>query len=162
MLHTTKSRALAKLGKVQETLSEVGKADEEFARARPDDDPAWMRYYDLAQHSGDTGHALYDLAMRGRFAAEAQRRLAAAVEGHTDAYIRARAMSGIKLSSLVMAVGDPQEAITIGEVALEDASHLRSRRAADDLRELHRFAGRRRDQPEVSKLTGHIEEVVII
>ncbi|MFF0458687.1 hypothetical protein, partial [Nocardia africana] len=106
MLHTTKSRALAKLGKVQETLSEVGKADEEFAHARPDDDPAWMRYYDLAQHSGDTGHALYDLAMRGRFAAEAQRRLAAAVEGHTDAYIRARAMSGIKLSSLVMAVGD--------------------------------------------------------
>ncbi|RJO70131.1 XRE family transcriptional regulator [Nocardia panacis] len=157
MLHTTKARALAKLGRVQETLTEIGRADEEFAKARPENDPAWMKYYDLAQHSGDTGHALYDLAMAGQFSGEARIRLSDAVDGHTDAYLRARAISGIKLSSLVMAVGDPQEAAAIGHHALEDAEHLRSRRAADDLRDLYRIASRRIDQPEVANLTGRIE-----
>ncbi|WP_324189228.1 MULTISPECIES: XRE family transcriptional regulator [Nocardia] len=162
MLHTTKARALAKLGRVQDTVTEVGRADDEFARARPDNDPAWMKYYDLAQHSGDTGHALYDLAMGGAFATEARHRLATAVNGHTDAYRRSRAISGIKLSSLVMALGDPQEATTIATRALTDAKGLRSHRAADDLRDLQRFAARRIDQPGVAKLSNRIKGLVAI
>lgn len=162
MLHTTKARALAKLGNVQETLTEIGRADEEFAHARPENDPAWMKYYDLAQHSGDTGHALYDLALRGQFASEAQHRLTSAVNGHTDAYLRSRAISGIKLSSLVMAVGDAQEATAIAHHALEDATHLRSHRAADDLRDLHRLASARADQPVVATLTDRIEGLVTV
>ncbi|MGW4240931.1 XRE family transcriptional regulator [Nocardia sp. NPDC004722] len=162
MLHTTKARAYAKLGQVQNTLTEIGRADDEFAHSSPDNDPAWMKYYDLAQHCGDTGHALYDLAIAGRFASEAQHRLATAVDGHTDAYRRSRAISGIKLSSLIMAVGDPQEAATVADHALDDAIHLRSRRAADDLRDLHRLASARQNQPEVAKLTDRIEGLVAV
>jgi hypothetical protein len=29
-------------------------ADEEFSYAEPANDPDWMRYYDAAQHRGDT------------------------------------------------------------------------------------------------------------
>ncbi|MFE3795753.1 XRE family transcriptional regulator [Nocardia tengchongensis] len=162
MLHTTKARAYAKLGRVQETLTEIGWADDEFARSSPENDPAWMKYYDLAQHSGDTGHALYDLAIRGKFASEARDRLTAAVNGHTDAYRRSRAISGIKLSCLVMAVGDPQEAVSVADHALKDAVHLRSRRAEDDLRDLHGFASTRRSQPEVAQLTDRIEGLVAV
>ncbi|WP_458688768.1 XRE family transcriptional regulator [Nocardia tengchongensis] len=162
MLHTTMARAYAKLGQVQETLTEIGRADDEFAQSRPENDPAWMKYYDLAQHSGDTGHALYDLAIAGKFASEAHDRLATAVSGHTDAYRRSRAISGIKLSSLVMAVGDPQEAASVADHALKDAKHLRSRRAADDLRNLHRLASTHQNRPEIAKLTTCIEGLVAV
>ncbi|WP_329405419.1 XRE family transcriptional regulator [Nocardia vinacea] len=156
MLHTTQARALAKLGRVQDTLAEVGKADEAFAQSQPQNDPSWMAYYDHAQHSGDTGHALYDLAIKGQFATDARNRLAAAVEGHSDAYLRSRAISGTKLASLVMAVGDPSEAASIGQRALVDASHLRSRRAADDLRELRRLSHIHSGQLGVPELSERI------
>jgi ribosomal-protein-alanine N-acetyltransferase len=57
--------AFAKLGQVQKALSAIGDADDAFAHAQPEKDPPWMRYYDSAQHNGDTGHAMYDLALAG-------------------------------------------------------------------------------------------------
>jgi hypothetical protein len=55
-------------------------ADEEFAHASPANDPAWMMYYDAAQHSGDTGHSLYDSALCGRFVTDARERLRACLK----------------------------------------------------------------------------------
>ncbi|MFD7161169.1 hypothetical protein ACFV9C_41750 [Kribbella sp. NPDC059898] len=124
---------------MQETLRTVGLADEQFAHADRAKDPDWMHYYDRAQHLGNTGHALWDLAVpEGEAEQEAASRLASAVAGHTETYVRSRAMSGIKQASLCMTVGDPQEAAVIGARALKDAQSLRSRRAADDLRDLDR------------------------
>jgi hypothetical protein len=140
MLHSARARALAKLGQVQATLDAVGAADEAFAAATPETDPPWMAYYGAAQHQGDTGHALFDLGMSGYRPEQAASRLVAAVQAHTDAYARSRAISGTKLASLTMTCGDPQEAVAIGSRALDDAGRVRSRRAADDLRELDSLA----------------------
>lgn len=136
MLHTARARALAKLGRVEETLAAIGMADAEFSHADARVDPPWMAYYDDAQHAGDTGHALWDLGVNGRFAERARHRLAAAVAGHTDDYARSRAISGIKLASLVAVTGDPAEAAALGVQALDDFGAVRSRRASDDLQEL--------------------------
>lgn len=160
MLHTTRARALAKMGRVQDTMAAVGSADDEFDHASPSNDPAWMAYYDHAQHAGDTGHALFDLAIAGRFIHEARTRLAIAVDGHTDRYVRSRAISATKLATLVMTVGDPVEAAHIGQRALTEAGHLRSRRATDDLRDLQRIATQRADQPEVAELSTRIDELL--
>ncbi|MBB6569620.1 XRE family transcriptional regulator [Kribbella sandramycini] len=153
MLLAARARALAKMGRAEETLRTVGLADEQFTRADPANDPDWMRYYDQAQHLGDTGHALWDLAVRqGEAKQEAASRLASAVAGHTETYVRSRAMSGIKLASLTMTVGDPQEAAVIGAQALKDAQSLRSRRAADDLRDLAHRASVHEPVAEVAEL----------
>ncbi len=77
MLLSARARALAKLRRTQDTLSAIGMADEEFSHAVPENDPDWMRYYDTAQHRGDTGHALWDIAMTGQFVTEATGRLGA-------------------------------------------------------------------------------------
>ncbi|XVS61984.1 helix-turn-helix transcriptional regulator [Actinosynnema sp. CA-299493] len=161
MLHTGRARALAKLARMQETASAVGAADEEFGHSRPDDDPPWMRYYDTAQHAGDTGHALWDTAVRGHFYAEARDRLASAVTGHGDEFARARAISQTKLASLVMAVGDPAEAAVLGSLALDWAGTVKSRRAADDLRDLHRFALVHDNVTEVAELRHRIGTAVV-
>lgn len=161
MLHAARARALAKLHRIEEAVRAVGHADDEFAHASPGNDPPWMAYYDAAQHSGDTGHALFDVALDGRFVGEARSRLETAVAGHTDAFVRSRAISGIKLASLTMATGDPLEAATFGQAALVDAGHLRSRRAADDLRELRMFAQPRAQTTEVEELRARIDSTLV-
>ncbi|WP_228708253.1 XRE family transcriptional regulator [Amycolatopsis keratiniphila] len=156
MLLTARARALAKLHRVSDAVTTVGLADEQFANASPDNDPVWMRYYDKAQHAGDTGHALFDLAVDGRFVGEARDRLALAVAGHSQPYARSRAISGIKLASLTMRAGDPVEAAQIGARALQEAGTITSRRAADDLRELRTFAQDHRRVSEVAELQSGI------
>jgi hypothetical protein len=161
MLFTGRARAHAKLGRAPETLRAVGMADHEFSSASAVNDPAWMAYYDYAQHSGDTGHAMFDLAASdGRYAAEAASRLAAAVKGHGPAYARSRTLSQAKLASLTMMSGDPQEAAVIGGVALDAMGAIHSRRVADEIRELDRFATRHRSVHEVIQLRKRIGQAV--
>jgi hypothetical protein len=160
MLYAGRARAFGKLGQVQQTLAAVGHADEAFARASPGDDPPWMTYYDQAQHYGDTAHALFDLAIHDVPNTEAALRLAEAVRSHSHAYARSRAFSGAKLASLLMATGDPREASPIGQRAIDDAGRVRSRRAADTLRELRRLAGCHADLPEVADLRERITQLV--
>lgn len=161
MLHSARARALAKLHRPDEAVRAVGQADDEFAHASPHNDPPWMAYYDAAQHSGDTGHALFDVALDGRFVSEARHRLEAAVSGHSAAFVRSRAISGIKLASLTMATGDPGEAVAFGRSALADAGRLRSRRAADDLRELRMFAQPHSQETEVEDLQACIDSRLV-
>jgi transcriptional regulator with XRE-family HTH domain len=161
MLHVAHARALAKMGRVGETLRAVGAADDEFAHRHPSSDAPWMAYYDAAQHNGDSGHALFDLAVIGRSREEARTRLATAVAGHGPAYARSRAIAQTKLASLTMITGDPIEAATLGGEAVDTAGTLRSRRAADDLRELGRYAGRHPKVAEVVELRQRIRKTVL-
>lgn len=128
MLHTAVARAHGRLGDVDATLRAIGDADEAFAHADPANDMPWMAYYDHAQHCGDTGHALAELAVHGVRVEDTTRRLAAAVAEHTDAYIRSRAISGFKLAALTMHTGDPDEAVQIARTAASDAAGVRSQR----------------------------------
>ena len=139
MLHTGRARSLAKMHREAESLEAVGLADASFEHSRPDEDPPWMAYYDEAQHNGDTAHALWDLEILGR-PTEARTRLAAAVAGHSPRFTRSKAIARTKLASLLMATDDPVEAAVVGRAAIADAGSVRSRRLADDLRDLSRFA----------------------
>ncbi|MEV1249897.1 hypothetical protein [Nonomuraea sp. NPDC049750] len=178
MLRSAQARAFAKLGRAQEAWRAVEDADTEFDRIRPSEEKPWMRYYDAAQHSGDTGHALFDLVIDGmivgkptdgkpvgetvneRYLGEASMRLTNAVTGHSAAYVRSRAISGIKLASLTMATGDPEEAASIGGRAVTDAGTVRSRRAQDDMKELAGFALPHKSRTPVAVLRHRIREAV--
>ncbi|MGH3621708.1 MAG: hypothetical protein ACRDQ5_07950 [Sciscionella sp.] len=65
---STRARALAKLRRVEETMTAIGRADGEMAHASSANDPT---AYDAIKHAGTTGDALYDLALGGRFVTEA-------------------------------------------------------------------------------------------
>ncbi|MEU1306104.1 MULTISPECIES: helix-turn-helix domain-containing protein [Streptomyces] len=157
MMHSARARAFGKLHDVQGTLAAVGAADDAFAHSNPAEDPGWMHYYDDAQHHGDTAHALFDLSIHAnQDPGRATQRFATAVAGHGDDYARSRGISRTKLASLVMAKGDPMQAITIGHQALDDVGRLTSQRAADDLRELRRFAAQHRTLEEAAHLRQRI------
>ncbi|MEV6681220.1 hypothetical protein AB0N09_30780 [Streptomyces erythrochromogenes] len=162
MLHTARARAFGKLRDVQGTLAAVGAADDAFTQRRPSEDPPWMAYYDEAQHSGDTAHALFDLAVGidNHDPSEAVTRFQRAVHGHGPGFERSKAMSCTKLASLVMHRGDPREAVALGNKALDLGAGLTSLRAADDLRELGRFAGRHPRLQETAILRERIAATV--
>ncbi|MFD4576353.1 helix-turn-helix domain-containing protein [Streptomyces sp. NPDC058417] len=169
MLLNACARAHAKMGNAQETLRAIGRSDEAFSHAREGEDEPWMGYYDVAQHHGDTGHALFDLAIQAndpptvagrRLQAAAARRLQVAIEKHQAPFVRSRALSGTKLASLSMATGDPQEAVTIGHRALDEVGRLRSKRAVEDVLELRRIASSRSRKTEVAELRERIRTTV--
>ncbi|MGW1144957.1 helix-turn-helix domain-containing protein [Streptomyces sp. NPDC002454] len=160
MLHNARARAWARMENRQETLAAIGQSDDAFSRARLGEDVAWMAFYDHAQHYGDTGHALFDVALLpGQSPREAAERLRTAVNGHTQAYVRSRALSGTKLATLMMSTGDPNEAVATGHRALDEVGRLSSRRAVDDVRSLARAAARYKS-PEVSELRFRIKQVI--
>ncbi|MER7049532.1 helix-turn-helix domain-containing protein [Streptomyces jumonjinensis] len=160
MLHNARARAWAKMEKRQEALAAIGRSDDAFSRARPGEDVVWMSFYDHAQHYGDTGHALFDIALLpGQSPREAAERLRTAVNGHTNAYVRSRAFSGTKLATLMMSTGDPHEAVATANRALNEVGRLRSKRAADDVRALSLASARHRS-PEVIELRRRIGAVV--
>jgi transcriptional regulator with XRE-family HTH domain len=162
MLHNARARALAKMERVQETLAAVGHSDDVFADASDDEDVVWMRYYDRAQHHGDTAHALYDLALlAGRSPRHAAERFRIAIDEHAPRFVRSRAISGTKLASLTMATGDPQEAVAIAHRAMEDAGRVQSRRTADDVRQLVNTAQVHQGKPEVAELIDRIATTVL-
>jgi hypothetical protein len=158
-LQTLRARALAKLGRTQETLSAVGAADDAFVHAKSAEDPPWMAFYDHAQHHGDTGHALFDLSIQGQKTQAAQR-LAYSVAHHTTEYARSRAISRTKLASLFMRTGDPRKAAAIGNMALDSGASLRSHRAVDDLWELCGYARRHPHVTEATELCDRITETL--
>jgi hypothetical protein len=160
MLLTARARALALLGRVEDTMRSVRAADEQFRRSLPEIDPPWMSYYDTAQHLGDTGHALFDLAVHGNYAKEASRRLAAAVAGHEPRYVRSKAMSGMKLATLTFRAGDPVDAAEIGHRALAVLGHLHSARALQVAAALDHAAVPHARLGEVAQLRRTLAEVI--
>ncbi len=160
ILHVGRATALAKLGRVQDAAAAVGVADEEFSHSRPANEMYW-RNYNAAQHTGETGRALGDIAIHhGHFITEARHRLSTAVTGRGEEFARGRVMDQLNLASLVMVTGDPCEAALIGGQALDAASTIRSRRAADDMRDLRRLGEPYERLTAVAELTHRIGSVV--
>ena len=96
--------------------------------------------------------------MQGQFVAETRNRLTTAIATRTEG--RARTRNQIRLTSLIMATGDPVEAAVLGTQALDWAGPLRSRRAVDDLRDLRRLAEPHARLTEVADLHDRIRTMV--
>ncbi len=160
LLHIDRGRALAKMRRVNETLTAIGTADEHFAHFTPDNEPPCMAFYNEARHAHLTGSRLVDLAMLGRDPGEATNRLTVAAAGHTEGYTRARAICLTKLASLTMVTGDPLQAAALGHAAVDIAGTIRSRRAAEELRELFRYAAVHQHLDEVAHLRHRIATLV--
>ncbi|MFE7503889.1 hypothetical protein [Promicromonospora sp. NPDC057488] len=159
MLHTAAARAHGRLGDVQATMRAIGDADDAFSHADPANDLPWMAYYDHAQHAGDTGHALYELAVHGMRVGDATNRLATAVAEHPNTYIRSRAFSGFKLAALTMHAGDPVQATEIAREAIQDSSGIRSQRLRSTALEIAAPARRHTTQDGIPALMSALPAV---
>ncbi|MFJ6902331.1 helix-turn-helix domain-containing protein [Streptomyces hokutonensis] len=161
VLHNARARAWAKMRKPQEALAAIRRSDEIFSHVKDGEDAPWMAYYDHAQHHGDTGHAAFDIALLDDQSPDlAIARLQTAIRDHSDEYVRSRALSGTKLATLTMAIGEPQEAVSIAHRALDEVGQLRSKRAVTDVQDLARASTKYACNPEVAELRERIRVTV--
>ncbi|MBV9139315.1 MAG: XRE family transcriptional regulator [Pseudonocardiales bacterium] len=160
LMHTDRARALAKMRRVQDTLTAVGTADEHFAHATPDTEPSSMAGYTDALHAFYTGKLLADLATLGRDPGEAITRLTTAAAGLPESRTRSRAVCLTKLSTVTMVTGDPRQAVAIGNEALQIAGTLRSHHTTEDLCELFRHAAAHQNLGDVAELRHRIRTLV--
>lgn len=152
MLATLRAQFLAALGRTDDALSEVARADEHFAARNPAEDPAWMCYYDHAEHLGSTGKALIPVAVARNRVELAAPRIRQAIQLQGDNYPRSRTFSRARLATLTMQLGDPATAATLGMQAVTDAAHLQSQRIRDELWSLAAAAIPHRRTTEVAEL----------
>jgi hypothetical protein len=160
MLHADRGRALAKMRRVQETLTAIGAADDHFAHFTSGNEPPWMANYNPARHAQLTGGSLFYLAILGHDPGEAADRLAAAAAGQPDQAL-SQTICQAKLASLTMATGDPLHAATIGHAAVDAAGTIRSQLAAEELRELSRHAALHQNLDEVAHLRYRIATLLV-
>ncbi|WP_316527550.1 helix-turn-helix domain-containing protein [Kitasatospora brasiliensis] len=142
MLHNAAARGHARLGNRQAALTAIGRSDEAYAQLQTGEESRWMTYYDEAQHHGDTGHAVYDLALAGHAVDDALGRLRTAVDGHAQPFARSRTFSRTKLAGLLLIMGNPDSALPEAERAVAEIAQLRSHRAVRDLQDLAKLARR--------------------
>jgi hypothetical protein len=140
MMSAIRARLLALTGRHSDAQTEVDRADGYFADRDPSVDPAWLCYYDEAEHQGSTGRALIPVARAAQRADIASPRLESAIQLHNDHYPRSRTFSRTRLAALFMTVDDPREAATIGRRAVAEAASLRSTRVVAELQGLSKAA----------------------
>jgi hypothetical protein len=158
MMRVLEARAYGVLGQAAEATSAVGEAERLYAQRRPEDDPPWLWFYDDAQLLGDTGHALFPLALVGA-KVDAVKRLRQAVNGHNPADTRGRVFSLIKLATLEVRHDPGESAYTTVREAIKAVTGLRSGRALDYLNDLGRVL-RRTGTDEARGLAGQVSAVL--
>jgi hypothetical protein len=159
MLHATRAKALAALRRSNESLRALSVSDSYFSRGELTSAGPQALHYSFAQHSCDTAAALRFLGVE-RHRVEVRNRIMISCRGHGENENLSRAMSEISLASMVMTVGDPLEAASIGTAALKKAGTISSSRVDYLLNALEQKSLRHRDVPEVRSLRRSITDIL--
>ncbi|MET8779489.1 XRE family transcriptional regulator [Nocardia sp. NPDC004654] len=160
MLSALRAQYLATLGRTDDALTEVARADEHFADRSPGTDAPWLCFYDEAEHLGSTGKALMPVARTRKRLDLAAVRIRRAVALQGSAYPRSRTFSLTRLAILTMQLDDPREAANLGLQAVEQAISFHSERIHGELRALAAAAAPRRRLAEVAELRNSIADTV--
>jgi hypothetical protein len=154
MVRVLEARAYGLLGRTAEAVSAVGQAEAFYEHRRPEDDPPWLWFYDEAQLWGDTGHALFPLALSG-VEVDAVDRLRRAVDLHNPADTRGRTFSLTKLATLQVRHDPGPAAYAVARESVAAVAGLRSGRAFDYLGDLGRVL-RKAGTDEARTLAGEV------
>ncbi|MEV6601975.1 XRE family transcriptional regulator [Actinoplanes sp. NPDC051346] len=127
--YAMEARALACGGDAKGSLSALSEASRLFEQRRPEDDPAWIGYFDVAELNAEFSHCLRDLGRHREAAMYASESLTAAgTSTRSDFFV-----------SMVLAAGhagqgDPESAFRAAGEALTAGLSLKSARCLDYLR----------------------------
>lgn len=141
MLSASRARLLTKTGQIAEARDEVAVSDEWFAQRDPDRDPPWFGYYDEAEHQGSIGRTRLPLAQAGIDVDDTMNRLDAAVTLRGAAYARSLTFCRIRLSTLLVSVGEIDQATTVAQTAINESPGVRSSRMREEWAVLAAAAG---------------------
>jgi hypothetical protein len=165
-LHALRARAFGQMGDLTQVQIATDKSDEEFARRGEDDEmPPWTAGFGEGDQRGDTGRAYADLVLSGHAGGDyleaIQRRYRVSAVRH-DPVVRARSrmFTLANFGAVHMAAGDPEQAVTLGLLAVDAEPFVASHRAHQELRILRHACERHIKRPDVSQLRHQIDLVL--
>jgi transcriptional regulator with XRE-family HTH domain len=132
--HTMEARALARLGDAKGCDRSLAEGVREFERRNPDNDPAWIRYFDESELSAEFGHCLRDLGRAADAAQYASRSLVAVNE---TTFMRSDFFAMMVLADAYLDGGEREQACDVALKALMAGEQIRSARCVKYLREFH-------------------------
>ena len=106
----------------------------EFERANPENDPAWMQYFNESELSAEFGHCMRDL---GR-ASDAVRYADSSLKASEATFGRSDFFVSLVLADAHLAAGDIEQACTVVLKAISSGDQIRSARCVSYLREFAR------------------------
>jgi hypothetical protein len=130
--HTMEARALARRGDARACDAALSEAVRMFDRRNPDDDPAWIRYFNEAELAAELGHCFRDL---GRAVDASQHASHSLVAVDDAAFLRSDFFAAIVLADAHLAAGELEEACSVALKALGAGEQIRSARCVNYLRE---------------------------
>ena len=145
--HMMEARALARLGDARGCDRALAEAVREFDRRRPDEDPAWIRYFDESELAAEFGHCLRDL---GRAADAAQYVSRGAGTAGGAGFVRSDFFATMVLADAHLAAGDLEQGCATALTALRAGDLIRSARCVNYLREFRQHLARAADATVVT------------
>lgn len=134
LFHAMEARALASMGKEDDTVAALLTAERWHGQGSPDDDPEWIQYFDSAELHAELAHCFRDLG-KGELAgehAEISLREAGSV------YVRSTSFVRTVLSTAYLIDGELDKALDEARAVFQVATQLKSTRVRaylDDFRQ---------------------------
>jgi transcriptional regulator with XRE-family HTH domain len=151
MLQGARAASQAAIGDGNGAVSSLGEASQGFDEIRPDREPNWMAFYDHGELLAQYGRVYRDLARDDRqHGAEAVTWVRQAVAGFGPTNVRSTVLNEVGLCSALFLADEPEEALTVGERVLAQASQVSSQRVRDRIVNLRRDLRRHAALPEVA------------
>ncbi|ARF72171.1 regulator [Kitasatospora albolonga] len=146
LLHSVEARGHGILGEARACTAALTRAEHALEVARPGDEvPHWARLFDEAQLAHELGHCHRDLQQYRAAAQHAERSL----QLRAPAYARSRLFCRVVLASARLGLGELDQACQLGAEAAQQASEMRSVRAAEYVRAFERSLEPYRDAAAV-------------
>ncbi|WP_030237495.1 hypothetical protein [Streptomyces sp. NRRL S-350] len=150
LIQSQTGRVHAALGNPRQSARHLDHADQLLADAASTPAPAWLAYFDGAEHAGARAVSARDLTHQGYRGHPASPHFEAALRLRAPGYQRVRVMDRIGLAAALLDEGEPERAAAAGQQALDSAG-LDSALVASRMNTLLAAADRYR-APEVSQL----------
>ncbi|MBQ1051842.1 hypothetical protein KBX50_25690 [Micromonospora sp. C51] len=139
MLRGTEAASLAALGERSAATTALQHASGHFEDIDPDQEPAWMRFYERGELLAQYGRVHRDLARHDhRHADAAVDWTRAAISTFGPQNVRSTVLNKIGLCSALALAGEPDQAIAVGTDVIHHERQLTSRRVRDRVRNLSR------------------------
>lgn len=139
LLHVIEARAHAGMGQARDCSRALGAAQDAFAQAGKDTDPAWCGFFEEGELYGLLGVTLRDLALADpdnayRHASEARQWIEQAIERRPRHFLRNRVMDMDGLAVVNLLLGEPEAAGEAAAAAMNMAGAVTSARVMTRLR----------------------------
>ncbi|WP_344662319.1 helix-turn-helix domain-containing protein [Catenulispora subtropica] len=150
------ARALARMGREKETTTALMTCENLLDAVNPDNEPAWIAYFNRAYLADEIAHCLHDLGRAPAARTEAE----SAMEGVGASRVRRLAIDAALLASTWLRSGDVEQACAAARQAVEYTARTSSGRCRQRVRTLMSDLSVYHGSPYAAEVEALVREVL--